>query len=102
MRCLRSSFVLIFIFLLCAGAPPPAPVAARPSAPRGCLARLPYLPYPPHLPYLPLLRSRLSGLLLQHLARIADALLLVGIRLAQATDVGGDLADQLSIGAGNR
>ena len=35
----------------------------------------------------PLLRSRLAGLLLQHFTRIANALLLVGIGLAQPPDV---------------
>src|SRR5229473_5111288 len=45
------------------------------------------------------LGTRLPGLLLQHLAGVADAFLLVGIRLAQAPDVRGDLPDQLAIHA---
>src|SRR4051794_1728779 len=48
-----------------------------------------------------LFRAGLSGLLLQNLAGVPDALLLVGIGLAQAPDVGGDLADQLAVDAGH-
>src|SRR5882672_3782492 len=42
---------------------------------------------------------RLPGLLLQDLARVANALLLVRIRLAQPPDIRGDLADELPIDA---
>src|SRR4029078_4228334 len=45
--------------------------------------------------------ARLSSLLLQHFAGIADALLLVGIRLAQTSNVRGHLADGLAIDAGD-
>src|SRR4051794_32270959 len=48
-----------------------------------------------------LLGSRLASLLLQHLARVADPLLLVGIRLAERSNVGGHLADQLTIDPGH-
>src|SRR5262249_30983887 len=44
-----------------------------------------------------LLRSRLPRLLLQHFARVADALLLVRIGLPQAPDVRRHLADELPI-----
>ena len=43
----------------------------------------------------------LPAFFFKHLARVADALLLVGIRLAHAADVGGDLADQLAVDAGH-
>src|SRR5688572_21724995 len=49
-----------------------------------------------------LLRSSLSGLLLEHFTRVADALLLVGVGLAHRADVGGHLADQLPVDAGHR
>src|SRR5204862_1446020 len=49
-----------------------------------------------------LFRTGLAGLLLQHFAGVADALLLVRIRFAQPADVGRDLADQLAIDAGHR
>src|SRR5207249_3163507 len=49
-----------------------------------------------------LLGACLSGLLFQDLAGIAHALLLVGIWLPQAPDVGGDLTDELPIDAGHR
>src|SRR5262245_47440644 len=49
-----------------------------------------------------LLRAGLAGLLLQHFAGVADALLLVGVRLAQAADVGRDLADELAVDARHR
>src|SRR5262249_52392585 len=52
-------------------------------------------------PWRALLRPRLAGLLLQHLAGVADALLLVRIRLAQPPDVGRDLSDQLPVDAGH-
>src|SRR5262249_4164126 len=54
------------------------------------------------MPSIALFRPRLSRLLLQHFARIADAFLLVRIRLAEAADVGGHLADQLPIHPGHR
>src|SRR4051812_22516641 len=46
--------------------------------------------------------SGLSGFLLQDLTRIPDTLLLVRIRLAQTTDVGGHLSDKLAVYAGYR
>src|SRR3954468_8347658 len=46
--------------------------------------------------------ARLSSLLLQHFAGVADALLLVGIRLAQTSNVRGHLSDRLAIDAGHR
>ncbi len=49
-----------------------------------------------------LFRARLSGLLLQHFAGVADALLLVGIRLAQTSNVRRHLSDRLAIDAGHR
>src|SRR6185436_4450750 len=48
------------------------------------------------------LGSGLSGLLLQHFTRVANALLLIRVGLAQAAEVGGDLADQLPIDARHR
>src|SRR5687768_10917789 len=48
-----------------------------------------------------LLGAGLSSLLLQHLAGVADALLLVGIRLAQTADVRRHLADGLAVDAGH-
>src|SRR5215212_9455754 len=45
------------------------------------------------------LGSGLSGLLLQYFTRVADTLLLIRVRLTQAPQVGGDLADQLTIHA---
>src|SRR5215510_67687 len=48
-----------------------------------------------------LFRSRLSDLLLQHFTGVAHALLLVRIGLPHPPDVGGDLADQLSVHAGD-
>src|SRR5690348_9449747 len=51
--------------------------------------------------FIGLLRPRLAGLLLQHFAGIADALLLVGVRLAHRADVGGHLPDQLAVDAGH-
>src|SRR5262249_7064587 len=48
-----------------------------------------------------LLGSGLPSLLLQHFTRVTDALLLVGIRLAQPTDVRSNLSDELSIDAGH-
>ena len=47
------------------------------------------------------IRPRLPGLLLQHFTGVADALLLIRIRLAQPPHVGGDLADQLPVDAGH-
>src|SRR6476646_5401530 len=44
-----------------------------------------------------LLRSRLAGLLLQHFTRVADALLLVGVRLAELADVGDERSDAPAI-----
>src|SRR5687768_14898836 len=49
-----------------------------------------------------LLGSCLPDLLLQHFTRVADALLLVGIGLPHAADVGRDLANQLTIDARDR
>src|SRR5262245_20091115 len=49
-----------------------------------------------------LFRAGLPRLLLQDLARVADALLLVGIRLAQRADVGRDLPHELPIDARHR
>src|SRR5215203_7011546 len=46
-----------------------------------------------------ILSSGLSGLLLQHFTGVADTLLLIRVRLPQAAEVGGDLADQLPIHA---
>src|SRR5215472_5980208 len=46
-----------------------------------------------------LLRARLAGLLLQDFARIANAFLLVRVRLAQSPDVRGDLTDELPVDA---
>src|SRR5258706_16272506 len=43
----------------------------------------------------------LARLLLQDLAHIADALLLVRVGLAQAADLGGHLADLLAVDAGH-
>src|SRR5581483_3009691 len=48
-----------------------------------------------------LFRSCLAGLLLEHFAGVAHALLLVGIGLAQPADVRRDLTDELSIHAGD-
>src|SRR5437870_272461 len=45
--------------------------------------------------------SSLSGLLLQPFVRIADAFLLVWIRLLQRPDVRGDLPDQLAVDPGH-
>src|SRR5882724_2979124 len=60
-----------------------------------------FIPKPSALsPYLRL-RPRLAGLLLQHFAGVAHALLLVRIGLAEAADVRGDLTDQLAIHAGD-
>src|SRR5690349_14326108 len=47
------------------------------------------------------LRSRLPDLLLQHFTRVAHALLLVRVGLAQPPDVGRDLADELAVDAGH-
>src|ERR1051326_5399925 len=44
-------------------------------------------------------RAGLAGLLLQDFARIAHALLLVGIGAAQVADLGGDLAHALAVDA---
>src|SRR5687768_916934 len=44
-----------------------------------------------------LLRSGLSDLLLQHFTGVADALLLVRVRLAHTSDIGCHLADELTI-----
>src|SRR5262252_8239427 len=74
MRWRRSSLVLIFISV---------PLSPEPSALLG-------------------LGACLSCLLLQHFARVADTLLLIRVRLAQAADVGGDLADELPVDAGHR
>src|SRR5262245_46388283 len=49
-----------------------------------------------------LLRPSLPGLLLQHFTRIPDALLLIWIGFTEAADIGGHLADELSIDAGHR
>src|SRR6185436_12330963 len=49
--------------------------------------------------FMALLRPRLSGLLLQHFARVADALLLVGIGLPELADVRGDLSHELAVDA---
>src|SRR2546430_6558314 len=49
-----------------------------------------------------LLRPRLAGLLLQHLAGVADALLLVRIRLAQPPDVRRHLSHELAVDARHR
>src|SRR5437762_49450 len=102
MRTRRSSLVLIFIFYPCAGAPPPAPVPSRP-APLGFAcsdsplsATIRRGATPPAL-----FRSGLPGFLLQHFARVADALLLVGIRFAQPTDIGRHLSHQLTVDAGH-
>src|SRR4029450_9433228 len=51
--------------------------------------------------FMALLRPRLSGLLLQDFTGVTDALLLVRVRLAHLPDVGGDLADQLAVDAGD-
>src|SRR5690349_2100649 len=48
------------------------------------------------------LRSRLPDLLLQHFPGVAHALLLVRIGLAQTTEVGRDLADELAVDARDR
>src|SRR3954469_1557128 len=48
------------------------------------------------------LRPRLARLLLQYFAGVADTLLLVRVGLSQAADVGGDLADGLTIDPGHR
>src|SRR5258706_168149 len=48
------------------------------------------------------LGARLARLLLQHFARVADPLLLVGIRLAQAADVRRHLTNELTIDARDR
>src|SRR5690349_7376036 len=74
----RSSFVRIFM---------PSALCPLPSALRLRCA---------------LLRTGLAGLLLQHLAGVAHALLLVRVRLAQSADVRGDLPDELTIDAGHR
>src|SRR5262245_48271801 len=44
-----------------------------------------------------LFRSRLARLLLQDLSRVADALLLVRVRLSERADIGRHLADELPI-----
>src|SRR5713101_5413028 len=68
----RSSLVLIFMFVS---------LATRDKSHLGLLR----------------LGTCLPGLFLQHLAGVADAFLLVGIGLAQAPDVRGDLSAQLAI-----
>src|SRR3954464_15541062 len=85
-RTRRSSFVLIFIVVSRSGSSRTLPIgiSPEPAAIDG------------------LLRSRLAGLLLQHFAGVADTLLLVRIRLAQAADVRRHLPDQLPIDAGYR
>src|SRR5881227_2690329 len=45
--------------------------------------------------------SRLARLLLQHLAHVADALLLVRVRLAQLADLRRHLADLLAVDPGD-
>src|SRR6476619_6276312 len=96
MRRRRSSFVFIFIIvrLWASGFRLPASSAPGPKAtgpevwsPKSEAA---------------LLGSGLSGLLLQHFSGIPHALLLVGVRLAQAAQVGGHLAHQLAVHAGHR
>src|SRR5271169_1841665 len=42
-------------------------------------------------------RSSLAGLLLQNLADVPDALLLVGVGLSEPADLGRDLSDSLAI-----
>src|SRR5438132_2789165 len=74
MRTRRSTFVLIFM--------------ANPKS---------QIPNPESLS----LRSCLACLLLQHLAGVPDALLLVGIRFAQAADVRRHLPDELPVDAGD-
>src|SRR5207237_1820982 len=83
-RCRRSLVVLIFINQVPASSYQPPASSFQLEAGRWRL-----------------FRSGLPGLLLQHFTRIADALLLVGVRLAERADVGRHLPHELPVYAGH-
>src|SRR6476659_7728974 len=98
MRTRRSFFVSIFMSQLPASRYP-LPAARFPLLPNSSILRW---KRERGAGSWKLFRPCLAGLLLQHFACVADALLLVRIRLAQATNIRRDLADLLAIDASDR
>src|SRR5512133_2102061 len=91
-RSRRSSFVLIFILSPCmVRFAAHGPSFAGSQSPAVGLSTLGQLPLNCEL------GARLSDLLLQALAGVPHALLLVGVRFAQPADVRRHLADQLAV-----